>query len=178
MPAGHDPDCRQSSPDPCAICCVPDTQQNACDDPQLHNHTGSCGSEDSCGHPFGTPVDPGCPLESQSCGAIGGLYCMGPGQHAPREPSREGRRLIRVRLAACRESRPQPESAATACVTPMKIPRAAGWIAAWRKRFRSSVACRRPVTSPGPRQRSCSARCHAASDAQVGSNGCSDGSTA
>jgi hypothetical protein len=44
-----------------------------------HDHSGSCGSYDVCGHVFGSPNDPGCgpgpPPDTESCGALGGNYC-------------------------------------------------------------------------------------------------------
>ena len=50
-----------------------------CSDELSHDHTGSCGSTDSCGHVFGTPSDSGCgpvdPGDTPSCGELGGDYC-------------------------------------------------------------------------------------------------------
>ncbi len=41
-----------------------------CSDPAFHNHSGSCGQADECGHPIGTAQE--C---LPSCGAMGGDYC-------------------------------------------------------------------------------------------------------
>ena len=50
-----------------------------CSSDQSHDHWGSCGKADVCGHVFGTPADPGCggdhPTDTLSCGELGGDYC-------------------------------------------------------------------------------------------------------
>lgn len=56
------------------VCCSGD-----CSNEDGHDHAGSCGSYDSCGHVFGSPSDPGCgpevPPDTASCGELGGNYC-------------------------------------------------------------------------------------------------------
>lgn len=49
-----------------------------CSDPAYHNHTGSCGQADECGHPIGTAQE--C---LPSCGAMGGDYCSQSGGWCP-----------------------------------------------------------------------------------------------
>ncbi|HSN56112.1 MAG TPA: hypothetical protein VLT32_15665 [Candidatus Sulfomarinibacteraceae bacterium] len=62
-----------------AVDCPQECCSGDCSRDDTHDHSGSCGSTDVCGHVFGSPNDPGCgpepPPDTMSCGELGGDHC-------------------------------------------------------------------------------------------------------